>query len=50
VIPVVFDTHWTRLYRLGEPSRQRLAMELKRLAEVVGEMGPEAPTPETGGG
>jgi DNA-binding MarR family transcriptional regulator len=37
VIPVVFDAQWARLHRLGKPSRQRLAVELKRFADVVSE-------------
>jgi DNA-binding MarR family transcriptional regulator len=36
-IPVVFDAQWAPLHRLGEPSQQRLAVELKRFADVVSE-------------
>jgi DNA-binding MarR family transcriptional regulator len=36
VIPIVFDEQWKRLLRLDEVSRKRLALELKRFAEVVG--------------
>jgi DNA-binding MarR family transcriptional regulator len=42
VIPVVFDAQWARLHRLSEPIRQQLAVELKRFADVVGEMDPDA--------
>jgi DNA-binding MarR family transcriptional regulator len=37
VIPIVFDAQWARLHRLDDVSRQRLAIELKRFANVVNE-------------
>jgi DNA-binding MarR family transcriptional regulator len=42
VIPVVFDAQWERLHRLGEPSRQQLAVEMKRFADIVSETDTEA--------
>lgn len=37
VIPIVFDAQWARLHRLDEVSRKRLAVELKRFADIVSE-------------
>jgi len=37
VIPIVFDAQWSRLHRLDDVSRKRLAIELKRFADVVSE-------------
>ena len=37
VIPIVFDAQWARLHRLDDVSRKRLAIELKRFADVVSE-------------